>query len=315
MATERPPAPKPLRPHDLDAIISARLSVPDRPLRNLMAKLNAIAKGSDAEEIARAIASFTLDLESFTLNLGRIESVAHLTTVQEVKNYEDRVAGINAERQGAIEAIASLKRELVNVQQDRQNKLEYDALASEIMKYGTRDELEGSLTSLHQAIERLRGESVKYTEIMHTSEERFEAIALQLEGLRADVGYEVGERERRAVERGGEGDMDDEMETRQGQEAGSDELEGGEERHDGDGESRSSASKRRSALNPSAPSFKPGRGSSQEPSSSVSGKRVRSSRRTGNSTIDEDDRSSSKKLHLEEGEMSDADDEEEEGAA
>lgn len=314
MSTEKSKALQPLKPDEQEAVISARLAVPDRPLRGLMARLQAIAKSDGSEEAASAIASFTLELEAYVLNLSRIEAVAQQTTVEEVRKYDEKIQAITAENQATIESIESLKKELVNVQQDRKNKLEYDSIASEIMKYGTREELQNSLSSLQEQIDTLHSESTKYTEIMSTSESRFEGIASQLEALRAEVGHEVGERERRAVERGGESDEEEEANANQKH---------GEPNDGGIAldEEEGAVTGRKSSLNPSAPSFKPSGNASRSSTPGLSGKRVnttgekrtRSSARRGGE--EEQSGRSTKKVHLEEGEMSDAEDEEEEGAA
>lgn len=306
---------QPLRSDEQEEVISARLAVPDRPLRGLMARLQSIAKSDGPEEASSAIASFALELEAYVLNLSRIEAVAQQTTIEEIRKYDEQIHTITAENQATIESIESLKRELVDVQQDRKNKLEYDSIANEIMKFGTREELENSLASLQEQIDTLHSESAKYTEIMSTSEARFEGIASQLEALRAEVGHEVGERERRAVERGGEGEQEEETNVNPKH---GDANDGGMTMDDEEG----AASGRKSSLNPSAPAFKPAGNTSRSSTPGPSGgkrtdktgeKRMRSSARRGEDE-DQNDRTT-KKAHLEEGEMSDAEDEEEEGAA
>lgn len=302
---------------------------------------------------ARDTASFSLEIESFVLGLARMEAVANQTAVQEVEAYEARVGTIRHEREQTAETIEALKRELAEVQQDRQNKLEYDALASEIMKVGTRTELEAQLAALHDAIGTLVNDSAKYTEVMNTSHGRFESIASQLEMLRADVGFEVGERERRAVEReGADGDADgadvesdnedDDDKERAAAAAGAGDanaataaaLDG-----DGDNDGRlsraSSRAPSRRALNPAAPAFQPGgdgkntqsRSRASSPGAlSIPAKRTRVTRDATSAA-----RATSKsgrKRAREEGEMSDGgqdgstkgkddddDDDEEEGAA
>ena len=278
---------------------------------------------------AQAIASFQLELEAFVLHLQRVEAVANKTTVAEVRAYQDKVALMDQERVDTLESIELLKKELVYVQQDRKNKLEYDALASEIMKYGTRDELETQLTNLQTTLDSLSGESAKYSEIMAQSKSRFEGIADNLKKLRADVGFEVGERERREVEREGEGDVEEE--TRVGDEAveaataaaaaaavatAPGAMDGEEREGEGEGQGKGN----RSALNPSAAVFKPNEssrastpGATASNRGSAGAKRRRTARRAGDE--EEEEEGGAQKRPREEGEMSDADDEEEEGAA
>lgn len=263
------------------------------------------------------------------MHLQRVEAVANKTTVAEVRAYQDKVALMDQERVDTLESIELLKKELVYVQQDRKNKLEYDALASEIMKYGTREELETQLTNLQTTLDSLSGESAKYSEIMAQSKSRFEGIADNLKKLRADVGFEVGERERREVEREGEGDVEEE--ARAGDEAveaataaaaavatAPGAMDGEEPEGDGEGQGKGN----RLALNPSAAVFKPNEtsrastpGATASNRGSAGAKRRRTARRAGDEEEEEEEEGGAQKRPREEGEMSDADDEEEEGAA
>jgi hypothetical protein len=268
--------------------------------------------------------AFRLELEAYILQLGRVEAVATQTTVAEVQTYKYMVELMDQEKIDTLEAIEELKRELVFVQQERKNKLEYDQLASEIMKYGTREELESQLASLRATISNLTGESSKYTDIMEQSQSRFIGIASELKKLRADVGFEVGERERREVEREGEGDVEEER--RAGEEAAEASAaasvrddgtkEGQDDQRDAQEDNKGGG---KLTLNAAAAPFKP-RGSTPGLSSSVtdtSSKRRRSTRRAEVDDEDNEEDALAKKRAREEGEMSeeaDAEQEEEEGA-
>lgn len=266
--------------------------------------------------------AFRLELEAYILQLGRVEAVATQTTVAEVQTYKRMVELMDQEKIDTLQAIEELKRELVFVQQERKNKLEYDQLASEIMKYGTREELENQLASLRTTISNLTGESSKYTDIMEQSQSRFTGIASELKKLRADVGFEVGERERREVEREGEGEVEEER--RAGEEA-AEVSAAASAREDATGEGQSDSREAREntkggrlTLNAAAAPFEP-RGSTPGVAGSVSdalSKRRRSGRRAGAEDDDLDDDTAAKKRAREEGEMSEADaeQEEEEGA-
>lgn len=276
---------------------------------------------------AQAMASFRVDLEAYILQIERVEAVAKMTTVAEVQAYQHMVRLMNQEKLDTVQSIEELKRELVYVQQDRKNKLEYDQLASEIMKYGTRDELESQLESLRTTIDNLTGESAKYSDIMRQSKSRFEGIAKDLKELQSDVGFEVGERERREVERDGEGDAEEEAKL--GEEA----MDVTAEHTSGDGETegqeQDNDKRGRSSLNASAAVFKPratnrastpggGPGSSRSSAKGSLSKRRRSLQRADGDDVDEEHGASTIKRAREEGEMSDveaAEEESEEGAA
>ncbi|UZJ51822.1 hypothetical protein CBS101457_001142 [Exobasidium rhododendri] len=323
--TERAPIPAPLKLDEQDAVLRSRLAFNDRPLKLLLRKLTQIVNAKGGAELTQAMTSFRLDLDSYILQLQRIEAVAQKTTIHEVRAFEEKATSMGKQKVDTLDSIEMLKKELIEVQQDRKNKLEYDALASEIMKYGTREELEDQLTKLRTTLSNLSEESSKYSATMAQSKIRFEGIAEQLKKLRADVGFEVGERERREVERDGEGDAEEELKS--GEEAVEEAAAAVIAADVGDEEEGQSQGKGdRNALNPSAVVFKPTNasrnstpgmpGSARGSVNGASTKRRRSARRSGGEE-DEEMGESGKKRSKEEGEMSagEAEEEEEEGAA
>lgn len=272
---------------------------------------------------AHNVASFRLELDAYILQLKRIDAVANQTTVAEVDTYHDKVREMDEDRLHTLDTIEGLKKELVQVQQDRKNKLEYDQLASEIMQYGTREELNSQLTSLKATIDGLSEESSKYSDIMSQSKQRFEGIAEALKQLRADVGFEVGERERREVEREGEGDVEEDARADGEAEAAAATANANKNNEKDlgiDNEALDDQERGKTRLNPAAAVFRPGEStrsaSSPESVRNATQKRRRIARRTGDGDDDED---LAKKRAREEGEMSEADiedeEEEEEGAA
>ncbi|PWN89698.1 hypothetical protein FA10DRAFT_303004 [Acaromyces ingoldii] len=307
----RPAPPTPLTVDEQDAVLRARLALNERSLRALLKRLPpALALAGDEGDAARA--SLRLDVESYATGLRRLRGVSSRTTRDEVRLYTGEVQRMEAEHEQTKRDIELLKHELAAVQQERKNKLEYDALASEIKRYDARGQLQTSLEGLERDIEELEGERVKYDEVMARSQARFGSIEEQLQALRADVGFEVGERERQEVQRAGEDAGDVGTSAAAASDAAA---------------AAAAASGAGPKLNPAAAAFRPassghGQGatppeskaSSRASSPARTRKRNRASRRAGAQEDDEEDdeERGSKRRGMEAGETSDVDDEEEE---
>ncbi|GAC98951.1 hypothetical protein PHSY_006548 [Pseudozyma hubeiensis SY62] len=185
------------------------MQVDERSLRRLVKKLTLLLASKDVESVSSSRLSFKADLEAFRLQLQRLSSIAHGTCQVEIQSYTSELTEIELEQQATQQRIHALKQKLQDVRRERKNKLEYDVVAGEIVKLPTRKELEESLTRLSEQLEGVRAEREKYAVMSEKAAERTgEAIGV-LDTLRVDVGNEVGERERREVERA-DGDADGE---------------------------------------------------------------------------------------------------------
>ncbi|SNX82221.1 uncharacterized protein MEPE_00927 [Melanopsichium pennsylvanicum] len=200
---------QPLTGEQQESLIKQRMQVDERSLRRLFKKLTMLLSCRDAELISSSRLSFKADLESFRLQLLRLSSISHSTSQVEISSYREELSEIELEQRKTQHRIVALKRRLQDVRRERKNKLEYDVVAGEIVKLPTRNELEESLERLREQLEGVRSEREKYNELAKGAGKRMETVITGLEGLRNDVGYEVGERERREVERAdGEGDIE-----------------------------------------------------------------------------------------------------------
>lgn len=293
-SSSRNPLPS-LTSEQQEHAIKQRMLVDERSLRRLVKKLTLLLASADAESVSSSRISFKADLESLRLQLLRLSSIAHTTSAVEISSYTSELVEIESEQQRTQERIQALKRRLEDVRRERKNKLEYDVVAGEIVKLPTRSELEQSLGRLGEQLEGVRAERGKYRDLSTNGDGRMGEVIGMLQELRNDVGYEVGERERREVERA-DGDADGEAEPAatvpdDGSESGrkrtrkvsGDEREEGEE-EEGAAFSRSGSSTPRrplkveddaasvTALNPSAATFRP-----SAPASSSSTRRKRDS--------------------------------------
>lgn len=200
---------QPLTTEQQEAVIKQRMQVDERSLRRLVKKLTLLLSSKDVESVSSSRLSFKADLEAFRLQLVRLSSIARGTCEVEIKSYTSELSEIELEQQATQQRIDALKQKLRDVRRERKNKLEYDVVAAEIVKLPTRKELEESLHRLSEQLEGVRAERDKYAVMSKDAAEKMgEGIGL-FRALRNHVGYEVGERERREVERA-DGDADGE---------------------------------------------------------------------------------------------------------
>lgn len=260
------------------------MQVDERSLRRLIKKLTLLLSATDAESVSSSRLSFKADLESYRLQLLRLSSIAHSTSASEIRSYTRELAEITEEQSSTQSRIDALKRKLEDVRRERKNKLEYDLVAGEIVKLPTREELEESLGRLQEGLEGVRREREKYRALSKDAGERMSGVVREVGRLREDVGFEVGERERREVERAdgdgevegandgpvvaGGGDDASEAGEKRSRKPSGDEVEEGEE-EEGAALSRSGSSTPRrivstdeevtagAKLDPAAPTFRP----------------------------------------------------------
>ena len=198
-----------LTPDEQETLIKTRMAVDERGIRRLVKKFAQIHAHAgpagqpvaEAEEEAAARLSFQLELDQLRLSLSRLDSIAHATTGLQRDAYTAELASIRASQAAAHATVRHLKQQLRNVQRERSNKLSYDAIASEISSFPTRHQLRLSLDRLSQTLHTLRAERAKYTETSTAAVSRITQARIALEQLQADIGVEIGERERRQVER------------------------------------------------------------------------------------------------------------------
>lgn len=301
MASSSRTAIQPLTSEQQEAVIKQRMQVDERSLRRLVKKLTLLLSSKDLESVSSSRLSFKADLESFRLQLLRLSSIAHGTCQVEIQSYASELSEIELEQQATQQRIDALKQKLQDVRRERKNKLEYDVVAGDIVKLPTRKELEESLGRLSEQLAGVSAEREKYADMSREGAGRTGEAIRVLDALRNDVGYEVGERERREVERadgdadgetgdgtaaaGSNGNLDDGSESgsaaRKGRK-GEDETEEGEEEEGEQGQaaSRSGSSTPRRpiaverddaavpSLNPSAPTFRPSSTAAAVPASS-----------------------------------------------
>ncbi|GAA96999.1 uncharacterized protein L969DRAFT_96888 [Mixia osmundae IAM 14324] len=247
-------------------LLRLKLLNDERPLKKLMTRLYALAQLSDAASDARSeeeieaqhvLFEMELDYVKGLLLKGKGKAVMQ-ASAREVQSYADQVTRINAERQATMNDITSLQNELALAQQDRLNKIAYDAVTRDINKSATRAASLENIDRLQSDIASLLADQTKYADAWTHRKNGFDVIVKALEDLTSAV-KEQSEAERRKHT------LDDEDAGADNSGPASrmkspDSLEEGETRDD-----------RPTKLDPSAPEFEPRRSrrEAQRPDESV----------------------------------------------
>lgn len=249
-----------------DDALRQRLDISEVRLDRIVSRFSTLLRSEDVESHSCQQLLFLEDLKAMRHYCRKLQSVARSTCEVEIRSYQREFSDIEEQRGLTKTHIETLKRRLEEVKVERKNKLEYDIVAAEIIQLPTRADLVESLDKLTEQLQQVQAENAKYASMSRSAAERMSDLAGSIDALHADIGYEVGERERREVERvDGEADID----TAEAAPSRAGDREEGEER-----EHRSSATPietrsltprtttldgdpSSSALNASAPVFRP----------------------------------------------------------
>ncbi|KAF9333043.1 THO complex subunit 7 [Podila minutissima] len=164
--------------HD-DNIIKTRLSVNERPVRRLIAKLNkwadTLVKGGD-DECESGFKGLQLDVTQLQLILAKSKLVFDMAERERI-NYDQEQQQIEASIISSQAELEKLDKDLVEAKKIRANKIEYDELAVQVLRYPSRESSQSSIESLQQEIQELEMEGQAQIEKMaHRREQFFTAL-------------------------------------------------------------------------------------------------------------------------------------------
>ncbi len=122
------------------------------------------------------------------------------TNTREVERYSADVTAIESTAARARETLIKLRETLVLVQQEKENKLHYDSIASDILStrgLKPRDEQLVQLDRLRGEIRELERERDEYRQVWTARREQFGEIVKQLERMWAQIKEDKDEQDRR----------------------------------------------------------------------------------------------------------------------
>ncbi|KAJ8657524.1 hypothetical protein O0I10_006826 [Lichtheimia ornata] len=178
-----------------DATLKMRLAMDDRQIKNLQKKASAWMSNLSNEPIETAQYSYEtmlLFLASYQTSIER-HPLLQQANAEDVEGYG--VIGDQTAKQvgSTAEQIASLKDELKEAQRIRNNKLEYDVVAREIMQLEERATYHDSIRQLQEDIEMLKREKAKKDEAFEERKRNFSGFISNIKELQQTIERERAE--------------------------------------------------------------------------------------------------------------------------
>ncbi|KAF8475535.1 Tho complex subunit 7-domain-containing protein [Kalaharituber pfeilii] len=226
---------------DEDALIKSRpLTVEERPFKRLTKRCaslpfppalpatippSAISRSPSRPPTPRALTEtdfhnfredIELDFEYFELTIARIQLLQD-TNRREIERYEQEKLNILAASEKARHDMTLLREALQQARQEKDNKLKYDSIASEILSTRAlrppRDEQLLNIARLNQEIAELEEERRSYGKVWLARREQFGEIVRQLEKMQEQIQEDKEEHDRREGMDEEEGEEGEEIEN------------------------------------------------------------------------------------------------------
>ncbi|KAG0031829.1 THO complex subunit 7 [Podila clonocystis] len=165
--------------NNTDNIIKTRLSVNERPVRRLIAKLNkwadTLVRGGE-DECESGFKGLQLDITQLQLILAKSKLVFDMAERERI-NYDQEQQQIEASIIASQAELEKLDKDLVEAKKIRANKIEYDELAVQVLRYPSRESSQNSIESLQQEIQELEVEGqAQIDKMSHRREQFFTAL-------------------------------------------------------------------------------------------------------------------------------------------
>ncbi|KAF9390369.1 THO complex subunit 7 [Podila verticillata] len=174
--------------HD-DNIIRTRLSVNERPMRRLIGKLNkwaeTLVKGSE-DECENGLKGLQLDITQLQLTLAKSKLVFDMAERERI-NYDQEQQRIEASIIASQAELERLDQDLVEAKKIRANKIEYDELAVQVLRYPSRESSQNTIESLQQEIQELELEGQTQIDKMAHRREQFFAALENLKAIQESI--------------------------------------------------------------------------------------------------------------------------------
>ncbi|KAI9314540.1 hypothetical protein BX666DRAFT_1967651 [Dichotomocladium elegans] len=174
---------------DEDNMLKTRLAIDERQLRNMQKKTNAWLTSLPTDSIESAQNTFEtllLFMSSYQTSIEQHPLLQKANTL-DIQRYAEVVKETGEVVGSTADQISSLKDELREAQKVRNNKLEYDKVAREIMKLETREVYHESIRQLREDIELLRQEKTKKEAAFESRKRNVGALVTNIKDLQRMV--------------------------------------------------------------------------------------------------------------------------------
>ncbi|KAH0614214.1 uncharacterized protein H6S33_006100 [Morchella sextelata] len=191
------------QPEDEEALVKARVLAHEaRPYNRLVKRCSSLTTPDTPltpDAAARLRDDIDADFKYFESVITRIQLLKD-TNRREVERYEKEKGDILETASTARSTLISLRTTLQKTQNEKANKLLYDAIATDILRTGglkARDEQTVNLDRLHKEISALEREREDYRTVWAARRGQFVQIVDQLEKMWAQIKEDKDEQDRR----------------------------------------------------------------------------------------------------------------------
>ncbi|PWW73348.1 hypothetical protein C7212DRAFT_339874 [Tuber magnatum] len=189
---------------DEEELIKTRpLLFEQRPYNRLLKRCLPLLKPSQLPTTTEGLNTYgeelELDFKAFEGVIARIQLLRE-TNKREVERYEKEKGDILETATAARETLVTLRQTLQLSQREKENKLIYDAIASDILSKNTlksRDEQSVNIERLNKEIAELEAERDEYRQVWNARRDQFGQIVDQLQKMWAQIKEDKDEQDRR----------------------------------------------------------------------------------------------------------------------
>jgi len=174
-----------------DAIIHARITHDERPLRRVLKRFHGFASvacapgqsSTDSAKVEDAREAFLIELATYQLALKKSSMVCEAETRQ-VDEYRRERQRIEQEHEVLKTQIEELKVALEHAQMLRRRKIEYDQVTEKVNTLPPRDELQREINALMNDMAAIRSEHETQDRTMLSQKAALDGIVAELSSLR-----------------------------------------------------------------------------------------------------------------------------------
>ncbi|GAB5586265.1 hypothetical protein Unana1_01165 [Umbelopsis nana] len=177
---------------DDETIIRNRLAVEERPYKNLVMRYKAWThsiNNDKRENIEHGYEAILIQIAQYELAMKQ-HQLMHQMNEQEVKNYQEEVSKIASEIDDTQSHISKLKQDLERANEIRNNKLEYDRIAHDILQLESRDTYEKNIAQMRADIQMLQQEKAKQSAVFQNRKEQFGRLLAMVKELQTSISSE-----------------------------------------------------------------------------------------------------------------------------
>ncbi|OAD74730.1 hypothetical protein PHYBLDRAFT_158501 [Phycomyces blakesleeanus NRRL 1555(-)] len=172
-----------------ESMLKTRLAMDDRPVKNLEKKVSSWLAHLPNESIESAKSNcdaLLIQISNYQTSIERHPLIQEANT-KDITKYADIVEDTVKKEAEARDQISDLKEDLKKAQKVRDNKLEYDQVAREILKLETREAYHESIAQLQSDIDMLRREKLNKEEALSSRKRKFGEMIDIVKRLQKDI--------------------------------------------------------------------------------------------------------------------------------